>query len=174
MDNNFIETIKQLNLNKSYYILTMGCQLNENDSEKLAGMFEKMGFYQASEMENADIAIINTCCVRENAEEKVFGKLGELKKIKEKREIIIGICGCMMQEEVMREKIKRSYPFVDIVFGTHTIHKFPEDLYKTITEQEKIIDILDIDGQIHEGLPIKRNHTKQQKECGDTSHGKDA
>ena len=161
MDDNFIEKVKQLNLKKSYYILTMGCQLNENDSEKLAGMLESMGFTKASEMESADIALINTCCVRENAEEKVFGKLGELKKIKEKRNLIIAICGCMMQEEAMREKIKRSYPFVDIVFGTHTIHKFPEDLYKIIAENERIVDILDIDGEIHEGLPIKRNHTKQ-------------
>ena len=161
MDNNFIERIKALKLNKNYYILTMGCQLNENDSEKIAGMFETMDFHMSNKMEEADIVIINTCCVRENAEEKVFGKLGELKKIKEKRNLIIGICGCMMQEEIMREKIKKSYPFVDIVFGTHTLHMLPEDLYKAITENEKIVDILDIDGEIHEGIPIKHNHSKQ-------------
>lgn len=161
MDNNFIERIKALKLNKNYYILTMGCQLNENDSEKIAGMFETMDFHMSNKMEEADIVIINTCCVRENAEEKVFGKLGELKKIKEKKNLIIGICGCMMQEEIMREKIKKSYPFVDIVFGTHTLHMLPEDLYKAITENEKIVDILDIDGEIHEGIPIKHNHSKQ-------------
>lgn len=150
-----------MNNEKKYYILTMGCKLNENDSEKLAGMLEKMGYTKTSEMFEADVVLINTCCVRENAEERVFGKLGELKKIKEKRNIIIGIGGCMMQEETMRDKIKRSYPFVDIVFGTHTLHKFPEDLNEAITKKQNVVDILDIDGEIHEGLPIKRNNSKQ-------------
>ena len=161
MENNFVEKIKEKNNGKKYYIITMGCQLNENDSEKLAGMLEKMGYTQADKMVDANVAVINTCCVRENAEEKVFGKLGELKKIKEQGELIIAIGGCMMQEETMREKIKKSYPYVDIVFGTHTLHKFPEDLYRVIEKNEKVQDILDIDGEIHEGLPIKRNHSKQ-------------
>ena len=147
--------------NKKYYILTMGCKLNENDSEKLAGMLEQMGYTETLEMKEADVVLINTCCVRENAEEKVFGKLGELKKIKETRDLIIGIGGCMMQEETMRDKIKRSYPFVDIVFGTHTLHKFKEDLNNAISNRQNVVDILDIDGEIHEGLPIKRNNSKQ-------------
>lgn len=147
--------------NKKYYILTMGCKLNENDSEKLAGMLEEMGYSETNNMNEADIVLINTCCVRENAEERVFGKLGELKKIKEQKELIIGIGGCMMQEETMRDKIKRSYPFVDIVFGTHTLHKFPEDLNNVISKRHNVVDILDIDGEIHEGLPIKRSNTKQ-------------
>ncbi|MBR6034046.1 MAG: tRNA (N6-isopentenyl adenosine(37)-C2)-methylthiotransferase MiaB [Clostridia bacterium] len=161
MDSEIFDKIKEIRNGDKYFILTMGCQLNENDSEKLAGMLEKMGYTKTDELSEADVAIINTCCVRENAEEKVFGKLGEMKKIKEHKDLIIAIGGCMMQEETMRDKIKASYPFVDIVFGTHTLHKFPEDLYTVLQDRKKIQDILDIDGEIHEGLPIKRNHSKQ-------------
>lgn len=161
MQNEFMEKVKQEQNGKKYYILTMGCQLNENDSEKIAGMLEKMGYELANQMEEADIVVINTCCVRENAEEKVFGKLGELKRSREQKGTIIAIGGCMMQEEIMRQKIKRSYPYVDIVFGTHTLHKLPEDIYRVISQNAKVQDILEIDGEIHEGLPIKRNHTKQ-------------
>ena len=155
----YIKKIKCINENKDIYynILTMGCQLNENDSEKLAGMLEEMGYKSTENLEKASIYILNTCCVRENAEEKLFGKLGELKKLKQKNNGIIAICGCMMQEKHIQEKLKESYPYVDIIFGTHTIHKFPEDLYNAITEKNKIKDILDIDGEIYEGLPIKRN-----------------
>ena len=103
------------------------------------------------------MALFNTCCVRENAEDKLFGKLGELKRLKEQKGIIIAIGGCMMQEKHITDKIKESYPFVDILFGTHTLHKFPEDLYKVIEEKRKLEDILDIDGKIYEGLPIKRD-----------------
>lgn len=140
-----------------YTILTMGCQLNENDSEKLCGMLEQMGYQKTEKQEEADIAVFNTCCVRENAEDKLFGKLGELKRLKEEKGIIIAIGGCMMQEKHITDKIKESYPFVDILFGTHTLHKFPEDLSKALEEKKKIEDILDIEGEIHEGLPIKRD-----------------
>ena len=95
--------------------------------------------------------------MRENAEDKLFGKLGELKKIKEERGTIIAIGGCMMQEKHITNKIKESYPYTDIIFGTHTLHKFPEDLYKVIEEKKKLEDILDIDGKVYEGLPIKRD-----------------
>ena len=106
----YIEKVNEINKEKSlkYYILTMGCQLNENDSEKLVGMVEQMGYSESKDLNDADLYLINTCCVRENAEEKVFGKLGELKKIKENREIIIAIGGCMMQEEHITEKIKNN------------------------------------------------------------------
>ena len=134
----------------------MGCQLNENDSEKLCGMLEKMGYDKTEDTKQADIVLFNTCCVRENAEDKLFGKLGELKKIKEEKGIIIAIGGCMMQEKHITDKIKESYPFVDILFGTHTLHRFPEDLYQALQEKRKQEDIIDIDGEIHEGLPIKR------------------
>ena len=159
----YMEKVKKINENKNkkYYILTMGCQLNENDSEKLIGIMEKMGYTKSKDIKNADLYVINTCCVRENAEEKLFGKLGELKKIKENKNIIIAIGGCMMQEEHITEKIKKSYPFVDVAFGTHTLHKFPEDLYIAITKNKKIKDVIDIDGEIYEGLPVKRSSNRQ-------------
>ncbi|MCI8444232.1 MAG: tRNA (N6-isopentenyl adenosine(37)-C2)-methylthiotransferase MiaB [Clostridia bacterium] len=144
-----------------YTIVTMGCQLNENDSEKLCGMLEKMGYSKTQNQQEADLALFNTCCVRENAEDKLFGKLGELKRLKEQKGIIIAIGGCMMQEKHITNKIKESYPFVDILFGTHTLHKFPEDLYKVLQEKRKREDIIDIDGKIYEGLPIKRNSNKK-------------
>ena len=154
----FIKKVKELNINKNlkYTIITMGCQLNENDSEKICGMVEEMGYTKTNEQQNADLTIFNTCCVRENAEDKLFGKLGELKRQKEQKGLLIAIGGCMMQEKHITDKIKESYPFVDIIFGTHTLHKFPEDLYKSIQEKRKIEDVLDIDGKIYEGLPIKR------------------
>jgi tRNA-2-methylthio-N6-dimethylallyladenosine synthase len=157
----YIKKVKKINQDKNlkYTILTMGCQLNENDSEKLCGMLEKMGYTKTEKQNDADLALFNTCCVRENAEDKLFGKLGELKRLKEQKQkgIIIAIGGCMMQEKHITDKIKESYPFVDILFGTHTLHKFPEDLYKAIEEKRKLEDILDIDGKIYEGLPIKRD-----------------
>ncbi len=155
----YIEKVKELNKGKTlkYHILTMGCQLNENDSEKLCGMLEKMGYIRTDNFQEADLNLFNTCCVRENAEDKLFGKLGELKRVKEEKGTIIAIGGCMMQEKHITDKIKESYPFVDILFGTHTLYRFPEDLYKALIEKKKQEDILDIDGEIYEGLPIKRD-----------------
>ncbi len=155
----YIEKVKKINENKKpkYSILTMGCQLNENDSEKLCGMLEEMGYTKTENQKDADLALFNTCCVRENAEDKLFGKLGELKKIKEERGTIIAIGGCMMQEKHITDKIKESYPYTDIIFGTHTLHKFPQDLYEVIENKTKLEDILDIDGKVYEGLPIKRD-----------------
>ena len=154
-----IKKVASLNEGKNlkYCILTMGCQLNENDSEKLCGMMESMNYSKTENLSEANLIVFNTCCVRENAEDKLFGKLGEVKKYKEAKGTIIAIGGCMMQEKHITDKIKESYPFVDILFGTHTLHKFPEDLYKVIEEKRKLEDILDIDGKIYEGLPIKRD-----------------
>ena len=155
----YIEKVNKINENKGlkYYIMTMGCQLNENDSEKLCGMLEKMNYVRTENMKEADLVLFNTCCVRENAEEKLFGKVGEVKKQKEEKGTIIAIGGCMMQEEHIIKKLKESYPYVDVIFGTHTLHKFPEDLYKALEENRKIRDILDIDGEIVEGIPISRS-----------------
>ena len=155
----FIKLVKEKieNKNAKYHILTMGCQLNENDSEKLAGMLEEMGYTEVSDYNLADIVIFNTCCVRENAEERLFGKIGEIKKIKESKNQILAIGGCMMQEKEMVQKIKRSYPFVDVIFGTHTLQNLPENIYKAIIKKEKVKDVIDIDGEIYEDLPIKRN-----------------
>ena len=155
----FMEKVYALNQGKNlkYTILTMGCQLNENDSEKIAGMLEKMNYFECDDVKEADLVIFNTCCVRENAEERLFGKIGEIKKLKETKEVILAIGGCMMQEEGMVEKIKKSYPFVNVIFGTHTLQNLPENIYKAIIENRKVKDVIDIDGEIYEGLPIKRN-----------------
>ena len=154
----YIGKVSKINEGKNlkYNILTMGCQLNENDSEKICGMVEKMGYTKTDDILLADLVIYNTCCVRENAEEKLFGKLGEVKKLKESKGTIIAIGGCMMQEKHIVDKIKKSYKY-DVIFGTHTLHKFPKDLYNAIIENKRITDILDIDGEIIEGLPIKRD-----------------
>ena len=155
----YIEKVRKINNNKNlkYMVYTMGCQLNENDSEKLKGMLEEMGYIKTENQKEADLIVFNTCCVRENAEDKLFGKLGELKRRKQEDGIIIAIGGCMMQEKHITDKIKESYPFVDILFGTHTLHKFPQDLYQALEERRKIQDIIDVDGEIYEGLPIKRD-----------------
>ena len=115
----YLNKIRKINNNKKLYynILTMGCQLNENDSEKLAGMLEEMGYIRTEILEEASLYVINTCCVRENAEEKLFGKLGELKKLKKQNDSIIAIGGCMMQEKHIQDKLKQSYPYVDIIFA---------------------------------------------------------
>ena len=156
----FMQKVKEKNegRNKKYYILTMGCQLNENDSEKISGMLFNMGYTETSNMDDADFILFNTCCVRENAEERLFGKIGEIKRLKEIKSVLLAIGGCMMQEKVMLDKIKKSYPYVDIVFGTHTMQNLPEYVYKALINQEKVKDVIDIDGEIYEGLPIKRNN----------------
>lgn len=120
-----------------------------------------MGFEKTEKLDEADLVIYNTCCVRENAEERLFGKLGELKKQKEEKGTIIAIGGCMMQEPAMLEKIKKSYNYTDIVFGTHTLHKFEEDLKKTLESGKRVRDVIDIDGEVIEGLPIKRNDSSK-------------
>ena len=159
----YIEKVRKENKNKNlkYSILTMGCRLNENDSEKLCGMLEQMGYTKAQDIKESDLVLFNTCCVRENAEDRLFGKLGEIKRLKENKGTIVGIGGCMMQERQMVDKINESYPFVDIIFGTHTLHKFPQDLYEILQERNKVRDILDIDGEVYEGLPIKRTSNTQ-------------
>ena len=155
----YYEKINNLikNDNLKYSILTMGCQLNENDSEKISGMLTKMGYEEIKDYTKADFIVFNTCCVRENAEERLFGKIGEIKNLKKEKDIIIAIGGCMMQEKNMVEKIKKSYPFVDIIFGTHTTQNLPENVYKILKNHKKVKDVIDIDGLIYEGLPIKRN-----------------
>jgi tRNA-2-methylthio-N6-dimethylallyladenosine synthase len=155
----YINLIKKLSEKKKYYINTMGCKQNENDSEKISGMLTSMGFEETDTYTDANIVIFNTCCIRENAEEKVFGKLGSLKNLKVKNNMIICFAGCMSQEPHVIEKIKKSYKFVDIIFGTHNIYKLPEMLYNEITTKNKIYDIWDIDGEIFEGLPIKRKES---------------
>ncbi|MDD4565558.1 MAG: tRNA (N6-isopentenyl adenosine(37)-C2)-methylthiotransferase MiaB [Eubacteriales bacterium] len=143
--------------NKSYNITTFGCQMNEHDSETLAGMLEELGYVEKPNRKEVDIAIINTCSVRENADKRFFGTLGQLKKIKEERpETVVAVCGCMMQQQHIIDTLKAKYPWVDLVFGTHNIHQFPELLANILNERSKIVDIRDDGGDIIEGLPAKR------------------
>lgn len=162
-ENEFIDKVKKLNHGKKlkYYILTMGCLLNENDSEKLCGMIEKMGYIRCDKSKQADLIVFNTCCIRENAEDRLFGKLGELKSYKKETGAVIAIGGCMMQQEHIQQKLAKSYPYHDIIFGTHTIQNFPESLWKVLSQKKKVKDVLDIDGEIHEKVPIKREDGKK-------------
>ena len=143
--------------NQTYHIMTMGCQLNENDSERIAGILNACGYSKTDKIEDADVIVFNTCCVRENAEDRLFGKLGEVKKYKEEKGTIIAIGGCMMQEKQVLDKLQRSYPYVDIIFGTHTLENFAKNLFEVIKENKKIEDVIDIDGVIHEGTPVIRD-----------------
>ena len=145
------------NKNLKYYIETWGCQMNEEDSEKLSGMLKRIGYELTDSRESASIIIFNTCCVRENAENKVFGNLGQLKNLKEKNpNLIIAICGCMMQQKGMADKILNMFPFVDIIFGTHNAYKFPKYLNRVIQEGVQVKEILNKEEGIVEGIPVDR------------------
>ncbi|SNX55431.1 tRNA (N6-isopentenyl adenosine(37)-C2)-methylthiotransferase MiaB [Thermoanaerobacterium sp. RBIITD] len=140
-----------------FYIETYGCQMNVHDSEKLAGMLSDMGYINTDNIEDADVILFNTCCVREHAEIRVFGRVSQLKELKLRRpNITLGICGCMMQEKEIVEKIKKNYPYVDIVFGTHNLFKFPELLLESLNSDTTIIDIWDDNKNIVEDIPIQR------------------
>ena len=140
-----------------YYIETWGCQMNEEDSEKLSGMLKRIGYERTEAKENASIIIFNTCCVRENAENKVFGNLGALKKMKEENpNLIIAICGCMMQQKGMADTILKKFPYVDIIFGTHNSYKFPEYLNRVKQEGVQVKEIINKETKIVEGIPIDR------------------
>ncbi|NSA90488.1 tRNA-2-methylthio-N6-dimethylallyladenosine synthase [Clostridium beijerinckii] len=131
--------------------------MNEEDSEKLSGMLKRMGYENTENRDEASIIIFNTCCVRENAENKVFGNLGALKKQKEKNpDLVIGICGCMMQQKGMADDILKRFPYVNIIFGTHNSYKFPEYLNRVKTEGVQIKEIIDKETEIVEGIPIDR------------------
>ena len=142
---------------KKSLIYTLGCQQNESDSEKLSGMLKKMGYTPTDNPDEADVILFNTCAVRENAEKKLFGRVGALKPLKEKNpELLLGVCGCMAQEAGMEEKFRRRYRFVDMVFGTHALYRFPEILKKALSERTQVRDVSDIDGEVTEGIPVDR------------------
>ncbi len=139
-------------------INTFGCQMNARDSEKLLGILEKMGF-EESDSEKSDLVLYNTCTVRDNANQKVYGRLGQLGSIKKKNpSMLIGLCGCMMQESAVVEKIKKSYPFVDLIFGTHNIYKLAEIMYNRLTGKKMVVDIQKEAEEIVEDLPVERKY----------------
>ena len=140
-------------------VVTFGCQMNAKDSEKLIGILDDAGF-NISEDEDSDLVVYNTCSVRDNANQKVYGKLGYLKGFKKKNpDMRIAMCGCMTQESVVVEKLEKSYPFVDLIFGTHNIYRFPELLYRTYTEGRRVTEIWDGPEEIVEELPADRKYS---------------
>ena len=144
---------------KKYFIVTLGCQMNVRDSETLAGMLTEMGFTPASAREEADLVLYNTCCVRENAENKALGNVIWLKELKkDKPDMLICVGGCMTQEAGVAEALKKQYPFIDLVFGTHNAYRFPEYLHAVLTERVQVADVMNIDGRIAEGLPVVRSN----------------
>lgn len=160
----FILDPKYLNLGvgKKYLLKTYGCQGNLADSEKISGILEMMGFEKTNNELEATFVLFNTCAIRENAEERVFGELGRLQKFKKQNEeMIIGICGCMPQEEKIVNTIKQKYRQVDIIFGTHNISSLPEFLYDKMIEEKKSIEVLSIEGHIYENIPVIRDHPKK-------------
>jgi len=131
--------------------------MNERDSETIAGLLSEMGFSESADKKSSDVFIINTCSVRENADKRFFGTLGQLKKIKEARpDFVVGVCGCMMQQQHIIDTVKEKYPWVDIVFGTHNIHDIPKLINNVVSEKKKAVEILEDGGEIVEGLPTKR------------------
>lgn len=162
----FIAKIKEDNMNfaarngrmRLAHTETYGCQQNVNDTERIRGMLEKAGFGFTENAEEADLVIYNTCAVRENAEQRVFGRLGILKHMKETRpDMIVGVCGCMVQQEHICEKIRKVHDHVNLIFGPHALWRMPELLYRAMEENKTVVDITDSDGEIAEDVPILRD-----------------
>lgn len=153
------EKTRDLGRPLTFHVTTFGCQMNARDSEKLRGILLKCGYTEKDD-EDADLVLYNTCTVRENADNKVFGRLGVLHGYKKKnKEMLIGLCGCMAQESPVIEKIRKSYPFVDMVFGTHNVYMLAEILYERLTDDKKIVDVRDKADQIVENLPLERKYS---------------
>lgn len=145
---------------KAYFIMTFGCQLNDNDSQKMAGSLEQMNYYRATEMEAADFIIINTCSVRENADDRFYGNLGRIKTLRQtKPNLLVAVCGCMMKIDEHVDKIRRSYPFVDLIFGPSDIYRLPELLWRRLQGSKRVYDVGDQD-LIAEGVHVvhERKH----------------
>lgn len=141
----------------TYHIVTYGCQMNAHDSEKLAGMLSGMGMAEAGDRRDADLVIFNTCCVRDNAERRALGNVTWLKELKkDKPNLIIGVCGCMVQQPEMAEKILKQYRFIDLAFGTHNLHQLPSLLYTLLEQNRRLVSVSDQENLIVEDLPVKR------------------
>ena len=153
---------QNLGLGKTYHILTYGCQGNEADSEVMAGIFEQLGYKYNPDAYTSDVVLLNTCAIRENAENRIWGVLGNLKEPKRNnKEMIIGICGCMPQEEHVVDRLLEKYREIDLVFGTHNIYKLPEFLYEITTRKNKVVEVLSFEGAIIENLPkVRANEHK--------------
>lgn len=150
--------MKAIGRGKKYLVETYGCQMNEHDTEVMAGILEEMGYQETADVNDADVILINTCAIRENAENKVFGEIGHLKPLKrEKPDLILGICGCMAQEETVVNRILQKHPQVDLIFGTHNIHRLPQLLKEALFSKEMIVEVWSKEGDIVENLPQSRH-----------------
>ncbi|MFC5463685.1 tRNA (N6-isopentenyl adenosine(37)-C2)-methylthiotransferase MiaB [Lederbergia graminis] len=147
---------------RKFYIRTYGCQMNEHDTEVMAGIFSELGYEATDTVEDADVILLNTCAIRENAENKVFGELGHLKPLKlEKPDLLIGVCGCMSQEESVVNRILEKHQFVDMIFGTHNIHRLPEILNEAYMSKEMVVEVWSKEGDVIENLPkVRRGNIK--------------
>ena len=153
------DNLRVLGKGKTYFVKTYGCQMNEHDSENIKAILEDMSFTEVDDMEKADLIILNTCAIRENAHNKVFGMLGRIKHLKESRpDIITGVCGCMVQEESVVEEIMTKYKWIDIVFGTHNIHNLPNILNASLAKNKLEVEVLSIEGDVLENIPVKREN----------------
>jgi tRNA-2-methylthio-N6-dimethylallyladenosine synthase len=151
------DDIKGIGAGKKYLIRTYGCQMNEHDSEVMAGILEEIGYTLTDVEEEADIILLNTCAIRENAENKVFGELGNLKQLKrENPDLILGVCGCMAQEEAVVNRILQKYQHVDLIFGTHNIHRLPQLLKEAMFSKEMVMEVWSKEGDVIENLPKAR------------------
>lgn len=153
---------KDLGKGKTYHILTYGCQGNEADSEVMAGIFEQLGYTYNEDAATSDVVLLNTCAIRENAENRIWGVLGNLKEPKRNnKDMIIGICGCMPQEEHVVDRLLEKYREIDLVFGTHNIYRLPDFLYEISTKRGRVVEVLSFEGSIVENLPkIRANEHK--------------
>ena len=143
---------------RKFYIRTYGCQMNEHDTEVMAGILQALGFGPTNSVEDADVILLNTCAIRENAENKVFSEIGNLKHLKQARpDCLIGVCGCMSQEESVVNKILKSYQNVDMIFGTHNIHRLPEILEEAYMSKAMVVEVWSKEGDVIENLPKVRN-----------------
>jgi tRNA-2-methylthio-N6-dimethylallyladenosine synthase len=150
--------MRQIGKGKRYAIKTYGCQMNEHDSETIAGILEQMGFAPANDEAQADVLLFNTCAIRENAETKVFGEIGRLKPLKQKNpDMVIGLCGCMAQEEGVVNRIMQKYDQVDLVFGTHNIHRLPYLLKEAYFSKEMVVEVWSKEGDVVENIPKSRH-----------------
>ena len=150
--------LKEIAQGKKYLIRTFGCQANERDEENIAGILEEVGYTKANDLEDADLIILNTCAVRENAEERVFGEIGNLKRLKANNpDLLFAICGCMVQEETMVEQILAKHRQVDIIFGTHNIVNLPSILLKAYSNKARVVEVYSKEGEVYENLPSVRN-----------------
>lgn len=151
------EPTRNLGVGRKFFLRTYGCQANERDSETIAGILLQMGFTRTKSEEEADFILMNTCAVRKNAEDKVLGELGMLKKLKmQNPDLLFGVCGCMAQEEEIVQLLLKKYPQVDLIFGTHNIHRLPELLYNAMMTKEKTVEVYSKEGEVIENLPVQR------------------